>query len=133
MLVLQSYPHPSPTFSRLLSPSRVDIPEYPIYAGAWQLARDCQLYFDEIPVEVSGLLATFMDDADPKQAAKDIAYSVLWEIQACDDFTYNQRHANTLAKGKGFTSRSTLFVHPVCPAVIRAIPSGLPGNARAES
>jgi hypothetical protein len=98
----------------------VDITEYPICAGAWQLARDCQLYLDEIPVEVSGLLATFMDDADPKQAAKDIAYSVLWEIQACDDFTYNQRHANTLANGKGFT------FHFVCSSDLSSRDQGDP-------
>jgi hypothetical protein len=58
----------------------VDSTEYPICAGEWQLARDCQLYLDKIPVEVSGLLATFMDDADPKQDAKDIVYCILWGI-----------------------------------------------------
>jgi hypothetical protein len=94
---------------RSLAPD-VDPTVYPICAGQWQLSGYCQLHLDrhDIPIEASRLLETFMNEFDPKQTAKDIAYSVLWEIQASDDFTYTQATMDKLKNDRGFT------VHFVC-------------------
>jgi hypothetical protein len=61
----------------------VDHVVYPICAGKWRLAPHCQLYLygEELPSEVSSLLETFMTLENPKERAREIAYSVMYEIR----------------------------------------------------
>jgi hypothetical protein len=70
------YPEYSPPEldDKNLSPA-VDPTVYPICAGKWQLAGRCQLYLygDDLPIEVSRLLETFMDVVDPKETEREIA------------------------------------------------------------
>ncbi|KAA8894023.1 hypothetical protein FN846DRAFT_895450 [Sphaerosporella brunnea] len=64
----------------------VDPTVYPICAGKWQLAGHCQLYLysDDLRCDRSNLLETLMNVVDPKETARQIAYSVMWEIQDSD-------------------------------------------------
>jgi hypothetical protein len=100
-----TYPEYSPPEidDKTLAPE-VDPRAYPICAGKWQLAGHCQLYLygDDLPSEVSRLLETFMNVVDPKETAREIAYSVMWEIQESDDFAYVLQSTTTLRNG--FTS-----------------------------
>jgi hypothetical protein len=96
------YPEYSPpeVDDKNLAPA-VDPTVYHICAGKWQLAGHCQLYLygDDLPSEVSRLLETFMDVVNPKETAREIAYSVMWEIQESDEFTYVHQSTSTLRNG----------------------------------
>ncbi|KAA8892582.1 hypothetical protein FN846DRAFT_1012015, partial [Sphaerosporella brunnea] len=85
------YPEYSPpeVDDKNLAPE-VDPTVYPICAGKWQLAGHCQLYLygDDLPCDVSNLLETLMNVRDPKETAREIAYSMMWEIQESDQFAY---------------------------------------------
>ncbi|KAA8892729.1 hypothetical protein FN846DRAFT_1009743 [Sphaerosporella brunnea] len=98
----------------------VDPTVYPICAGKWQLAGHCQLYLygDDLPCDVSRLLETLMNVVDPKETAREIAYSVMWEIQDSDQFAYV--HSTTTTLGNGFT------VHFVCSSDLASRDKGNP-------
>jgi hypothetical protein len=115
------YPEYSPpeVDNKNLAPE-VDPTVYPICAGKWQLAGHCQLYLygDDLPCDVSNLLETLMNVGDPKEMAREIAYSVMWEIQDSDTFAYV--HSTTTTLGNGIT------VHFVCSSDLGSKERGNP-------
>jgi hypothetical protein len=102
----------------------VDHVVYPICAGKWRLAPHCQLYLygEELPSAVSSLLETFMTMENPKEKAREIAYSVMYEIQGSDDFSYI--HHTTRAVENGFS------VHFICSSDLTSRPQGNPDRHR---
>ncbi|KAA8903016.1 hypothetical protein FN846DRAFT_891274 [Sphaerosporella brunnea] len=101
---------------------------YSICAGNWQPAGHCQLclYGDDLPCDVSSLLETLMNVVNPKETAREIVYSEMWEIQDSDQFAYV--HSTTTILGNGFT------VHFVCSSDFASRNKGNPErDTRARS